>query len=184
MFYFPVGARMTYTAKIGAGTTGFSSVDSIVSKVRNDLQSNLSGQEELDVETVQTDVTLLGPSTVIMTILNNGVDHGDENDARSIVDSVFQNYTNLIGSSVTKVTQPLDPNDGSTTSSPLATGADSSFRAGITAAPSIWDNLLSSAGLSTSSKLITGLVVVIIAIVALALLLPGGFIQLARGARR
>jgi hypothetical protein len=174
MTYCPVGTLVTYTATISASLTkGYTSWATLSAQLSNDLRSQLSGLEELDVEASNGSSAgssfssfLSGSFTLSMQVLNNGVDHSDENDIKSIIDGTIQSYGNqIISSSITSVTTPNNPtvNTGAiSNASPPTSPSSGGILSGLSL-PSLSGGTIF--GIST--------IIVIIAIVALVLLLPG-----------
>lgn len=173
MTYIPVGTRLTYTCSF---TSTFTTASAMIAKLKNDLP-NLPGYEELDIETSEETTHVFAPNTFSITVLNNGVDHADEHDVQSIIDGTIQNYStfydpiHLVSSSITKIQQPNEPPEitGAGTNQPKE--KDSGFSL---------SNLFSP---STGTKLLGTGALIIIAIIALILLLPGGFARAFRTVR-
>lgn len=180
MTYIPVGTRLTYTA---AFTSVFTTASAMIAKLKNDLP-NLQGAEELDVETSEETTNVFAPNTFSITILNNGVDHGSEDDIRSIIDGTIQGYStlvdpiHLVSSSITKITLPNNPDSDTVTPTTINTGASSNQAPASSSGFS-----LSSLLPSTGTKLLGTTTIIIIAIVALILLLPGGFARVLKTVR-
>lgn len=178
MTYIPVGTRLTYTASF---TSLVTSASEMVAKLKADLP-NLQGMEELDVETAEETTNVFSANTFSLTVLNNGVDHADEHDIQSIIDGTIQGYSSLlnpidlVSSSITKITLPNNPESDSPIN--INTGAGSNQPA-----PSTSGFSLSSLLPSTGTKLLTTGTIIIIAIIALILLLPGGFARVFKTVR-
>jgi hypothetical protein len=173
MSYIPVGTLLTYTATIKWSIFNkYSDWNTIAAQLTNDLP-NLPGMEELDVQTANGSRNVFANTiSLIMQVLNNGIDHGDENDIASIINGTIQSYGNeLISGNITQIKLPNSP--------PIDTGANSNapLPSSSTSTSSIFS------GLSLSGGTIFGLstTIVIIAIVALVLLLPGNARKLIGG---
>lgn len=180
--YIPVGTRLEYTASYRRYSSGIwvgTSWTELASKLKNDLP-NLQGMEELDVETSNGSTAILPlPSnneTISLRVLNNGVEHADENDVKSLIDGTIQGYgIQLISSDITNITLPGDR--------VISTGAQSN-------APATIDNSTANSGfnlgslfgsIGTGTKLLTSGTIIIIVIMALVLLFPASVLKLMKG---
>ena len=186
MSYIPVGTLLTYTATIKYFLThGYTDWQSLSAALSDQLRNNLPGQEELDVESSGGSTNFLSASiNLSLQVLNNGVDHGDENDVKSIIDGTIQGLgSQIISSSITKIQLPNNPLDDNSNQI-IVTGANSNAPAPTNDTSKSSSGGLFS-GLSLSGGSIFGLstTVIIVAIVALILLLPGGFLKIAKGVR-
>lgn len=180
MTYIPVGSRLTYTCVFQYNlVTRAPDPQALVSKLKNDLP-NLDGLEDLEVENAHGGNLgfLSTTQNIELTVLNNGVDHGDENDIKSIIDGTIQNYgVQLVSSNITQIKLPNNP--GETQGQTIRTGATSSTPPETPSS----GGLSSLFNFSTGTKLLGTGTIIIIAIVALILLLPGGFAKVVRTAR-
>jgi hypothetical protein len=174
MSYIPVGTILTYTCKYNAttghlGSVVFTNWSQIVAQLSIDLK-NLPGLEELDVQTSDgSNNYISGDSTFTMTVLDNGVDHGDENDIKGIIDGTIEGYgVTIISSSIPKFQLPNNPEDDQSGKT-IDTGA------GSNQPPPSPPLKLPSLSLSGGSIAGISITVIIIGIVALILLLPSGF---------
>lgn len=174
MTYIPVGTRLTYTASF---TSVFTTASAMIAKLKADLP-NLPGLEDLEIETSQETTNVFSPNTFSIVVFNNGVDHADEHDVQSIIDGTIQGYStlvdpiHLVSSSITQINLPDNPTDT------VNTGAASNQVASSSSGFS-----LSSLLPSTGTKLLGTGTIIIIAIIALILLLPGGFARILKTVR-
>lgn len=188
MTYIPVGTLLTYTATVQTYLTrGYTTWNTLAAALKNDLQANLPGEEELDVEAsngTNSVISLSNTFSLSIQVLNNGVDHGSETDIQAIIDGVIQGYGNqVVSSSITNITLPNNPGDDINQGQTISTGAISN--APLPQAPTTSSFSLSKLipTLGTTGTLTTGLVILIVAIFALILLLPGGFGRAVRAVR-
>lgn len=195
MSYIPVGTTLTYSAtwKFFSGTLGLNNVSwqSMAARLSNDLP-NLQGQEDLEVSSPNGSTgTLAGTESLTIQVYNNGVDHASEFDIASIINGVIQGYgVTVVNGAITAFTLPNNPDDLSNdpdnvqAGQTVITGAVNAVAPATTA--SSGNSLLSSLSLGNlSGGSIFGIstTVVILGIVALILLLPGGFGRAVRAVR-
>lgn len=187
MTYIPVDARVTYTAQIHTSVFDiFGTLSGVISKLKQDLQYNLPGYEEFDIENSSGTSATFGNPTISLVVRNAGVDHGSEDDVKSIIDGVLiQEGVTVVSSNITQIQQPLDPqsdNSGQVTSTgALAINAPPSTN---NSSPiSTLTSALGLGSLTTGTKLLGTTTIIIIAVVALVLIFPSGFIKLIKGGR-
>ena len=168
MAYIPVGTLLTYTATIKWSIFDkLSDWQTIAAQLTTDLRNELPGAEELDVQSTNGSRNVLSNTiSLTMQVLNNGVDHSDENDIASIINGTIQGYGNtLVSGNITDYKLPNSPTQ--------STGANSN--APIPSSSASTGSIFSGFSLSGGSIFGISTVVIVIAIVALILLLPGGF---------
>ena len=178
MTYIPVGTRLTYTATYSRYSGGLLlglGWSDLGSKLKTDLP-NLQGQEDLEVENVSGSTSiLLGNEGISLDVLNNGVDHSSETDVQSLIDGTITGYgIQLLSSNITSITLPNNPGDDINQGQTIATGAVANAPPPTTPSSSSGfslSSLLPSAG----TKLGAGFILLILGIIALIFLLPGGF---------
>ena len=175
MTYIPVGTYLTYTATVQPYLTkGFTSWSELASKLSNDLRNELPGQEELDVTSSNGSNNYLQFNfNISLQVLNNGVDHGDENDVKSLIDGVIQGYgNNVVSSSITKIQLPNNPDDG--TAEVINTGANSNAPPPTnTTSSSSGKGLFSGFSLGGASIAGISITTIVIVLIIAVLLLPG-----------
>lgn len=184
MTYIPVGTRLTYTAQINTAFYKiFQTPADIIAKLNTDLK-NLPGAEEFDIENSSASAAVFGSPSISITVLNNGVDHGSETDVQSIIDGTLQaEGVQVISSDITQIqlpNNPLDDNSGEV----IQTGATPSQLPATPNTAGLGLGGLQIPSLSTGTKLLTSGTIIIIAIIALIFLLPGGFARSLKAVRR
>ena len=184
MSYIPVGTTLVYNAQVSVDFV-LQSLDTIIANLSNQLRSELPGAEELDVISSSSKQSVFGQSQITLQVLNNGVDHSDENDIASIITGVLQNDgVQVVGSNISSFTLPNNPGDDTNQGQTIGTGATQAVAlpSTQTSSSSLFSNL-KLPSLGTTGTLTTGFVILIVLIVALILLLPSGFGKALRAVR-
>lgn len=180
MTYIPVGTILTYNAQISVDYV-LQSLDTIISTLANQLHSELPGYEEFDVLESANHQAVFGQSSITLKVLNNGVDHSDENDIASIISGQLQSMgVEVVSSSISSIQLPNNPGEKPEI---LQTGATQQVALPTTVTPSKSSTATSLFSLGTTGTITTGFVIIIIAIVALIFLLPTGFARSLRAVR-
>jgi hypothetical protein len=179
MTYIPVGTILTYTAQVNTsllnGFNGAGTLENLLAKLKTELETNLAGYEEFDVSNAHGNPSFVGPSSISLNVLNNGVDHGSESDVQSIIDGTLQNMgVPLLSSNITSIHLPNNPvvNTGATSNEPYVNPDGT---------PKPESSIFSGFSLGGGTIAGISITVIIIAIVALVLLLPGNARRLVAG---